>query len=250
MAFKQGKGPQSMAEVHTARPNADRVRWIRAAGPQLALVMIALGMLGRPAVAQPPQPQAVPAAPTTPARPAPAPAPVPVPKPAAPAATPPAATPPVPAIPEPAAGVPNLAQDFADLDVGGLREAWSNTPSFVGDGCAPTSTSSSLAVGRLLVIAPGLYNASGTLQGNQPAQINTVTDGSYNSVQAIKAAGYPAFILPAQSLGNVPGTPPVNLTVGGPSPGAGITPVQSPASFTAAVDNTFATNPNLDNRHA
>jgi len=233
-----------MAEVHTAGTNADRVRWISAAGPQLAVVVIALGMLGRPAVAQPPQPQAVPAAPTTPARPAPAPAPVP--KPAAPAATPPAATPPVPAIPEPPAAVPNLAQDFADLDVGGLREAWSNTPSFVGDGCAPTSTSSSLAVGRLLVIAPGLYNVGGTLEGYQPAQINTVTDGSYNSVQAIKAAGYPAFILPAQPLGNVPGTPPVNLTVGGPSPGAGITPVQSPASFTAAVDNTFATNPNLD----
>ena len=151
----------------------------------------------------------------------------------------------MPAIPEPAARVPNLAQDFADLDVGGLREAWSNTPSFVGDGCAPTSTSSSLAVGRLLVIAPGLFNDAGTLRGFQPAQINTVTDGSYNSVQAIKAAGYPAFILPAQPLG-IASPPPVNLTIGGPSPGAGITPVQSPASFTAAVDNTFATNPNLD----
>ena len=235
-----------MAEGDTAGLNAGAVRWIRAAGPQLALIAIALGLLGRQAAAQPPRPQSVPAAPTMPARPAPPPAPAPaaVPAPAAPAA----ATPPVPlpVNPEPAAAVPNLAQDFADLDVGGLREAWSDTPSFIGDGCAPTSTSSSLAVGRLLVIAPGLFNTAGTLEGNQPAQINTVTDGSYNSVQAIKAAGYPAFILPAQPLGNVPGTPPVNLTVGGPSPGAGITPVQSPASFTAAVDNTFATNPNLD----
>jgi hypothetical protein len=152
--------------------------------------------------------------------------------------TPPAAVPPVAA--------PNLAQEFADLDVGGLRESWSNTPSFIGDGCAPTSTSSSLAVGRLLVIAPGLFRSTGTLFGNEPAQINTVTDGGFNSVQAIQAAGYPSFILPAQPLGNVPGTPPVSLDVGGPSPGAGITPVQSPDSFTAAVDNTFATNPNLD----
>ena len=234
-----------MAEFHTAGRNADGVRWIGAVCPHLTLIAIALAALSRPVAAEPPKPQAVPAAPAMPAMPAPpsAPAPAAVPAPAAPAA---AATPPVPAIPEPAAPVPNLAQDFADLDVGGLREAWSNTPSFVGDGCAPTSTSSSLAVGRLLVIAPGLLNAGGTLEGYQPAQINTVTDGSYNSVQAIKAAGYPAFILPTQPLGNVPGTPPVSLTVGGPSPGAGITPVQSPASFTAAVDNTFATNPNLD----
>jgi hypothetical protein len=231
-----------MAEVHTAGTAADGVRWIRAAGLQLAFIAITLATLSRPVAAQPPQPQTVPAAPTTPARPAPQPAPAAAPAPAGPAA---AATPPAPAIPEPAAPVPNLAQDFADLDVGGLREAWSNTPSFVGDGCAPTSTSSSLAVGRLLVIAPGLFNDSGTLRGFQPAQINTVTDGSYNSVQAIKAAGYPAFILPAQQLG-LASPPPVNLTVGGPSPGAGITPVQSPASFTAAVDNTFATNPNLD----
>ena len=151
-----------------------------------------------------------------------------------------------PAAAEPQAAVPDLAREFADLDVGGLRETWSNTPSFVGDGCAPTSTSSSLAVGRLLVIAPDLFGSTGTLVGSQPAQINSVTDGSYNSVQAIRAAGYPSFILPAQPLGNVPGTPPVSLPVGGASPGAGITPVQSPDSFTAAVDNTFATDPSLD----
>jgi hypothetical protein len=169
---------------------------------------------------------------------------------AAPAAQPPAAPPAAaaqtPAAAAPQAAAPDLAREFADLDVGGLREAWSRTPSFVGDGCAPTSTTSSLAVGRLLVIAPGLFASTGEFFGNQPAQINTVTDGSYNSVQAIQAAGYPSFILPAQPLGNVPGTPPVSLPVGGATPGAGITPVQSPDAFTAAVDNTFATDPNLD----
>ncbi|MFM9195579.1 MAG: hypothetical protein ACKOWG_07545, partial [Planctomycetia bacterium] len=158
-----------------------------------------------------------------------------------------AAAPSQPAAP-PQAAAPDLARDFADLDVGGLREAWSRTPSFVGDGCAPTSTTSSLAVGRLLVIAPGLSSSTSTGEffGNQPAQISTVTDGSYNSVQAIQAAGYPSFILPAQPLGNVPGTPPVSLAVGGAAPGAGITPVRSPDAFTAAVDNTFASDPNLD----
>jgi hypothetical protein len=157
---------------------------------------------------------------------------------------------PQPPAAEPPAQPPNLARELADLDVGGLRESWSNTPSFVGDGCAPASTSTTVAVGRLLVIAPNLFQQTsqqnGTLQGFTPAQINSVTDGQYNSVQAIKAAGYPAFILPAEPLGTVPGTPPVSLSVGGASPGAGITPVQSPASFTAAVDNTFATNPALD----
>jgi hypothetical protein len=164
-----------------------------------------------------------------------------------PAAAP--ATPPLPpavAAAAPPVNAPNLAQDFADLDVGGLRESWSRTPSFVGDGCAPAKTSSTVAVGRLLVIAPDLAAGAGVLEGKQPAQICTVTDGQYNSVQAIQAAGYPSFILPSQVLGNVPGTPPTSIPVGGPSPGAGIIPVQSPASYTAAVDNTFANNPNLD----
>jgi hypothetical protein len=186
-----------------------------------------------------PAPAAAPAVPGAPAAP-----PVPGMPPAAPA------TPPVPpaAVTAPPVdapvNAPNLAQDFADLDVGGLRESWSRTPSFVGDGCAPAKNSSTVAVGRLLVIAPDLTLQKGALVGDLPAQICTVTDPKYNSVQAIQAAGYPSFILPSQVLGNVP--PPTAIPVGGPSPGAGIIPVQSPASFTAAVDNTFANNPNLD----
>jgi len=160
----------------------------------------------------------------------------------APAAEAPVAVPQAEAAPP----VPNLAQQLADIDAGGLAESWSNTPSFIGDGCAPTSTSSSLPVGRLVVIAPGLVNVSGTLQGNAPAEISTITDPQFNSVQAIQAAGYPIFVLPAQPLGSVPGTPPTDIPVGGPSPGAGITPVQSPASYTAAVDDTFANDPTLD----
>ncbi len=166
-----------------------------------------------------------------------------VPPTAAPPAAPMLVAPPAPAAAPP---IPNLAQQLADVDAGGLQESWSNTPSFVGDGCAPTSTSSTLPVGRLVVIAPGLLNVGGDLQGNTPAEISTITDSQFNSVQAIQAAGYPIFVLPAQPLGNVPGTPPTEIAVGGPSPGAGITPLQSPDSYTAAVDETFATDPTLD----
>ena len=145
------------------------------------------------------------------------------------------------------AAVPDLGAELADLDLGGLRETWSTTPSFVGDGCAPSSSSSTVAVGRLVIIASGLKGPyEGQLYGQTPAEVNSLLDAQYNSVQAIQASGYPAFVLPAESLGNVPGTPPVVLDVGGASPGAGITPVQSPALFTAAADNAFATSPSLN----
>ena len=161
-------------------------------------------------------------------------------------ATLPAAAPPAEAVADPAA-VPDLGAELAELDLGGLRETWSTTPSFVGDGCAPSHSSSTVAVGRLVIIASNMYGpAQGKLYGPTPAEVNSLTDAQYNSVQAIQASGYPAFVLPAESLGNVPGTPPVVLDVGGASPGAGITPVQSPASFTAAADNAFATSPSLN----
>ncbi len=148
-------------------------------------------------------------------------------------------------MPAPQGAVPNLAQDFANLDVGGLREAWANTPSFIGDGCAPSSVASDLVVGRLVVIAPGLFKETESLfygGGTIPA-ICTIP-GTLSSVQAIQAAGYPAFILPTQQIDTVPGTPPTEIPITGPAAG-GITPVGSPAPFTAAVDNAFATSPDL-----
>jgi len=144
--------------------------------------------------------------------------------------------------------VPDLGGQLANLDVGGLRETWSNLPSFIGDGCAPQSNAgSTFLVGRLLVIAPGLAPVKdGQLEGFDTATIATVTEARFNSVQAIQAAGYPSFILPAEQLGSVPGTPPTSLTVSGRSPGPGIVPLASPESYLAAVEETFATDPNLD----
>jgi hypothetical protein len=183
----------------------------------------------------------VPAAPAAPVTPAPS----------TPAATPPAAVAAPPAVPadvaapNPPPAPADLARALSDLDTGGLREAWSDTPSIIGDGCAPAATTSTVAVGRLVIIAPGLVDNGGTLVGPFRASANSLTNGALNSVQAIQAAGYPAFLLPTQQIGDVPGTPPVSLPVGGATPGAGITPVQSPGAYTATADTLFATSPDL-----
>ena len=152
----------------------------------------------------------------------------------------------MPPVAAPEAAVPNLAQDLADLDVGGLREAWTNTPSFIGDGCAPSSVSSDVVVGRLVVIAPGLFGPdNGTLYSPNTTSAICTIPGQYSSVQAIQAAGYPSFLLPAQQIDTVPSTPPTTIPVAGPASG-GIIPLHSPAPFTAAVDNAFATNAALN----
>lgn len=156
-----------------------------------------------------------------------------------------------PAAPAPAPPVqaPDLAEELADIDAGGLGESVSDTPGFIGDGQCPTSIGTSqVSVGRLVVISTDLVgpNAAGFLDGPGPSTINTITDSAFNSVQAIQAAGYPSFILPAVTIGQVPGSQPATLAVGGSSPGAGITPILSPDSYTAAVDDQFANNPALN----
>lgn len=188
---------------------------------------------------------------TPPAAPGPAVAPVSPPT----AAPPPSAAagavptpPPAATAPQPQAPAPDLADQLRQprrqpsARSAGLRgETYSDVPSFVGDGNAPTSVTSKVAVGRLAIQAPGLVQDGGVLFGKQPAQILAVTEGQFNSVQNVRAAGYPSFTLPAQNLGTVAGTPPTRLDAGAAS--GGITPVQSPGTFLAAADNAFATDP-------
>lgn len=174
---------------------------------------------------------------------------------AGPAATPPATpapavpTPPAAATaPQPQAPAPNLADELRQprrqpsSRARGLRgETYSDVPNLVGDGNSPTSITSKVAVGRLVIQAPNLVPGADGLVGEQPAQILAVTEGQFNSVQNVLGAGYPSFTLPAQNLGPVAGTPPTRLDAGAPS--GGITPVQSPGTFLAAADNAFATDP-------
>ena len=60
------------------------------------------------------------------------------------------------------AAVPDLANELnrlADVDAGGLGEAVSSVPNFIGDGCAPGASTSRLPVGRLVAVSQnmGLY---------------------------------------------------------------------------------------------
>jgi len=146
--------------------------------------------------------------------------------------------------------VPNLGQQLppgrnllARSNLDNQRSTWSDAPNIVGDGCAPTGSPGKLSVGRICIISEGL--TGNPLQSGNAAQINVLTQGQYNNVQAIKNAGYPAFTLPAQPLGQVAGTPPTSLPPG-QSPGGGIAGVQSPSTFLASANNTFATNPSLN----
>jgi hypothetical protein len=151
----------------------------------------------------------------------------------------------VPALPV----VPDLRQDLpstrslAQADVGGGRTNWSDAPNIVGDGCAPTGSLGQISVGRICIVAEGLSGSPLHSTGS-PATLNVLTQGQFNNVQAIKNAGYPVFTLPAQPLGQVAGTPPTSLTAGQPS--GGIIPVNSPSTFLASANNTFATNPSLN----
>jgi len=155
----------------------------------------------------------------------------------------------VPTVPDLRRNLPS-SQDIARADVGGMRANWADAPNIVGDGCAPQGTAGQLAVGRLLIVAPQLTQSGDVFQNSGVgANVNVVTNGAYNNVQALQAAGYgknPAFALPALTLGNVPGTPPTTVQTGTVNPGAGIVPAASPSSFLAAANHQFATNPNLN----
>jgi len=136
-----------------------------------------------------------------------------------------------------------LNREFSRADLGGLRETWSDAPNIVGDGCAPERSASKFSVGKICIITPGLANNDGVLTAPNASQIAIFSSGQYNSVQAVQGAGYPAFTLPIQQLGNVAGTPPSAILADGSS--NGIVGVQSPPGFIPAADNTFATNPTL-----
>jgi len=142
----------------------------------------------------------------------------------------------------PTPAVPDLSRQLARADVGGLRETWSDAPVLVGDGCAPQGTGGTTSIGRLCIVVPDLTQSGNQLSGPGPATAYQFAS-TENSVQQIADAGYPSFDpLPAPVVGSVPGTPP-DLTIGGPSPGPGITPISGPASvYQTTADDAFRNN--------
>jgi hypothetical protein len=167
------------------------------------------------------------------------------PAPVAPSATPGAVVP-LPEVagsvqPQPQPAVPDLSRQLARADVGGLRETYSDTPVFVGDGCAPFGSPSRSPVARAFVVAPSLTGSAGSLVGSGPYGINQALPSAaqFNNIQAIAGQG-PGFVLPSTPYGSVSAAPiPITGTSGI------ITTVGSPGSFTAAVDGQFSSDPTL-----
>lgn len=137
--------------------------------------------------------------------------------------------------------VPDLSRQLARADVGGLRETYADTPVLVGDGCAPFASSGRLPVPgyRTYVFAPGVVQSGSALVGSGPYGINLPAPNQPNSIQAIAAQG-PGFVLPSTPYGSVSAAPiPITSSAGG------ITSVDSPSSFQAAVESQYASDPTL-----
>jgi hypothetical protein len=143
----------------------------------------------------------------------------------------------------PTPAVPDLSRQLARADVGGLRETWSDAPVLVGDGCAPQGSGGKISVGRLCILSPGMTASGGVLSGSGPATAYQFDSTGPNSITELANAGYPSFDpLPAPVVGSVPGTPPA-LTIGGASPGAGITPILEPSSiYQTTANDAFINN--------
>lgn len=121
------------------------------------------------------------------------------------------------------------------------RPTYEDTPWFVGDGCAPFASGASSPVARAFVFAPDVAPSGGNLVGLGPYGINQALPSStqFNSIQAIATQG-PGFVLPSTPYGSVSAEP---IPITGSS--GIITTVESPSSFTAAVDSQFASDPAL-----
>ena len=119
---------------------------------------------------------------------------------------------------------PDLGRDLANLDGGGLRESLSDTPNFVGDGCAPTANASRAAIGRVGIVAENMNLKSGGIAGAQslfgrhpdvyqfPSNLQTIA-----ALQAAGVTGVPAGS--SASLANIDESIaiPVTNPAGGPN---------------------------------
>jgi hypothetical protein len=138
-----------------------------------------------------------------------------------------------------------------------ISEGLSNVAYLLGDGCAPGGYSGQISVGRICITVPNLTPFTGpTFENTSSAALLEGVKPSaatFNSAQGVAPSFGTGFVLPATNLGSVPGTPTTQLAgttpVTGPyaPSGATVTPVNTPpASFTAAADNAFRSNPALN----
>lgn len=112
------------------------------------------------------------------------------------------------AAPQEAGRGPDLGRDLADADVGGFREALSNIPNMVGDGCAPGGSGGQATIDRLVLFGQGLTssNTGKLLTGPTPGTIYEFPQ-TFRDIQS----------LPTNPPGVVPGAVPLGLVPGNPS---------------------------------
>ena len=169
---------------------------------------------------------------------------------ATPAAAPAAALAPQPPVaPEGPVAAPDLGRDLANLDGGGLRESLSDTPNFVGDGCAPTANASRAAIGRVGIVSQRMFLEGGGIAGAQtlfgkgagvyqfPSNLQTIT--------ALQAAGVKG--VPAGSIGplaRIPGGIKIPVT----NPAGGPNSIIPPTDYPNVANEAFQTlYPNASN---
>ena len=150
----------------------------------------------------------------------PAPPPATAPAPPAGAAQVPAPPADVARAPAPSAddAIPGLDDALADVDAGGIGEALSSVPNFIGDGCAPGAGSSQLPIGRVGIASIGMgLDDAGSLRG-QAAGVYKFPD-ALDSVGALQAAGITGIPAGAVPLTTVPG--PIVMGITDPAGGPG-----------------------------
>ena len=142
-----------------------------------------------------------------------------------------------PPLPNPEAMAPDLRDALADVDAGGIGEALSTVPSFVGDGCAPSGSASQLPIGRLAVAGQYMFldNSGRNLVGTS-AQVYKFPD-DLNSVGALQAAGITGIPPGANGpLATIQGL--INIGVANPAGGPGSI-VQPGNDYLGTVDGVF-----------
>lgn len=142
-----------------------------------------------------------------------------------------------PPLPNPEAMAPDLRDALADVDAGGIGEALSTVPSFIGDGCAPSGSASQLPIGRLAVACQNmrLDNSGQNLTGTS-AQVYKFPD-DLNSVGALQAASITGIPPGANGpLATIQGL--INIGVTNPAGGPGSI-VQPGNDYLGTVDGVF-----------
>ena len=136
------------------------------------------------------------------------------------------------------AAVPEIAEDLADVDAGGIGESLSSAPNFIGDGCAPGASTSRIPIGRLGVASQNMTmtNSAGNLIGTSAGVYKFPDD--LNSVGALQAAGITG-IPPGSNgpLASIQG--PINIGVTNPTGGPGSI-VEPGNDYLGTVDGVFA----------